>query len=459
MSSHQQQQQQLRRSLSRQPLAGRRSAAGSWQRYGHQLSAFVRHNCLTLRLLFDGQFSAAIMVLLLVGEFVLNIYIINRVKYTEIDWSTYVQQVECFVQNGTVNYEQIGGNTGPIVYPAGHLYSYSALYYLTNRGTDIRRCQYIFAAIYLLTLASVFRIYRRMDQMLPPYVFIVMCCTSYRIHSIYVLRLFNDTIAMLLLYIAINFFIDRKWTVGSIFYSLGVSVKMNILLFAPALLLLYIENNSLKNVAKNLGICAIIQLIIGLPFLASHPKAYLIRSFNLGRIFMHKWTVNWRFLPNHLFISPYFHLILLTLHLMTIVLFFKSRYIQCFKRIINVKKLTKTTAANVLTNNHILWTLFIANFIGIAYSRSLHYQFYVWYFHSLPFLLWSTPYSPKTKLCLLGLIEFSWNSYPSTSLSSGILHMVHLILLFGLWRNRSQYDIGSHNNNNTNNNTTKKKIK
>lgn len=82
---------------------------------------------------------------------------------TEIDWSTYMQQVQCFI-NGTLDYSQITGDTGPIVYPAGHLYIYSLLYYATELGTNIRRAQYIFAAIYLLTLLLVFRIYWKQQK-------------------------------------------------------------------------------------------------------------------------------------------------------------------------------------------------------------------------------------------------------------------------------------------------------
>ncbi|CAG2173398.1 unnamed protein product, partial [Oppiella nova] len=348
---------------------------------------------------------------------------------SKIDWSTYVQQVQCFL-NGTLDYNAIKGDTGPIVYPAGHLYIYTILYYLTNRGTNILCAQYIFAFIYLITLLAVFRIYHKMDSKLPPFAFVVMCCTSYRIHSIYILRLFNDTIAMALLYIAINFFIDRKWTVGSVFYSIAVSVKMNVLLFAPALLLLLLETNHIRNTIINLSVCALIQLALGLPFLLSYPKAYILNSFNFGRVFLHKWTVNWRFVTNEVFVSQYFHITLLALHLLILLLFFKKRYFKWHKWLPVVKQ---TSIA--LSNDQILLTLFTANFIGIAFSRSLHYQFYVWYFHSLPFLLWTTSYSPKTKLCILGLIELSWNTYPSTQLSSGLLHVVHLIILIGLWKN------------------------
>ena len=82
---------------------------------------------------------------------------------TEIDWSTYMEQVEAFL-GGALDYDQIKGATGPIVYPAGHLYVYTFLYYLTNRGRNIVLAQYLFALLYLATLLLVFRIYLKANS-------------------------------------------------------------------------------------------------------------------------------------------------------------------------------------------------------------------------------------------------------------------------------------------------------
>ena len=46
-------------------------------------------------------------------------------------------------------------------YPAGFVYIFTGLYYLTGHGTDIRTAQYIFAALYILTLVCVFAIYQK----------------------------------------------------------------------------------------------------------------------------------------------------------------------------------------------------------------------------------------------------------------------------------------------------------
>ena len=46
-------------------------------------------------------------------------------------------------------------------YPAGFVYVFAGLYYLTGHGTDIRTAQYIFAAFYIVTLVCIFAIYQK----------------------------------------------------------------------------------------------------------------------------------------------------------------------------------------------------------------------------------------------------------------------------------------------------------
>lgn len=79
---------------------------------------------------------------------------------TEIDWIAYMEEVEGFL-HGERNYELIKGNTGPLVYPAGFLYLYSALYYITEHGTNVLLAQYIFLGLYLANLAVVLCIYHK----------------------------------------------------------------------------------------------------------------------------------------------------------------------------------------------------------------------------------------------------------------------------------------------------------
>lgn len=339
------------------------------------------------------------------------------------------------------------------------------------------------------------------SRKLPPYLIVISIFTSYRIHSIYSLRLFNDPVAILFLYASLNLFFDRKWTIGSIFFSLGVGVKMNILLFSPAILMLYLSNLGVIKTVIQLAICGIVQVLIGAPFLLTYPVEYIKGSFDLGRIFEHKWTVNYRFLDRETFENKSFHFGLLVAHIGFLIIVARPCYLF-FQNYARLRKLQEHFEPQIAAENRqieelvrkkmkgfkkkvdddkdmtseqrkflksfekglksqfgeekaplveekeenlekiaihfdqcvqlALLPIFLINFIGIMCARSLHYQFYVWYFHSLPYLSWFTEYHTSFKVIILFLIEFCWNQYPSTIFSSILLHACHTILFIGL---------------------------
>lgn len=61
-----------------------------------------------------------------------------------------------------------------------------------------------------------------------------MLVLSKRMHSIFVLRCFNDCWAVFFLFLAIYCFQKRLWSLGTIVYSIGLGVKMSLLLALPA---------------------------------------------------------------------------------------------------------------------------------------------------------------------------------------------------------------------------------
>ena len=119
------------------------------------------------------EWSGWVVGALLLGEALLCTLIIHRVRYTEIDWKAYMQEVQG-VLDGERDYTELRGGTGPLVYPAGFVYIFAAFHRLTGAdplccrlpptettesarcvsgGGDVRMAQYCFLALYLATQA------------------------------------------------------------------------------------------------------------------------------------------------------------------------------------------------------------------------------------------------------------------------------------------------------------------
>uniref|UniRef100_K3WI15 dolichyl-P-Man:Man5GlcNAc2-PP-dolichol alpha-1,3-mannosyltransferase n=1 Tax=Globisporangium ultimum (strain ATCC 200006 / CBS 805.95 / DAOM BR144) TaxID=431595 RepID=K3WI15_GLOUD len=367
---------------------------------------------------------------LLLADAVLGYLIIQYIPYTEIDWKAYMQQVEMF-KAGERDYIKIRGDTGPLVYPAGFLYVFSVLHTVTDAGTNIRRAQYIFLGFYLITIATVLAIYNR-ARVMPPWA-VVFICLSKRLHSIYMLRLFNDGVAMMLLFIAVYLFASQKWRMGCAFFSFAVSIKMNVLLFAPALFFLLLQSCGVLRTLWYLVICASIQIILALPFLRHNWFNYLLKAFELSRVFTYKWTVNWKFLGEELFVSKQLALGLLGAHIVFLIFFLQKHFniIGTFRAVLY--KPFAIYEPFPIRSEVVVTSMFAINFVGIAFARTMHYQFYSWYYPTLPYLLWKTNMPLLFKIKSLIITEYAFNTFPATGPSSLALQLVNFFLLISLY--------------------------
>ncbi|KAJ8907393.1 hypothetical protein NDN08_007505 [Rhodosorus marinus] len=372
-----------------------------------------------------------------VFDLLLVIAAIGITSYTEIDWLTYMEQVEVFL-NGERDYHQIEGPTGPVVYPANFLYIFSALYKLTASGTRIDRAQIVFAVFHALNVSIVARTYLE-DERLDISV-LLLILLSRRVISIYVLRMFNDGVEALLANLSVFLFCRKKYTLGCIFLSLAVGVKMNGLLYVPAVGVLMVEELGWPKAAGHVLLCLIIQVGLGMPFVVHRWQSYFGRAFELGRVFLLKWSVNYAFLPEDVFQSSRLAAFLMVVHLSLLILFTHKHWTARFGGILKllgfpiaVRDGTIKPGEGTVATSSAITALLTCNIIGLACARSIHYQFYAWYFHGLSYLLWKTALPVSARILILLVIELVYNVYPPHPYASMALHVCHFVIIYTLY--------------------------
>lgn len=106
---------------------------------------------------------------------------------------------------------------------------------------------------------------------------------------------------------------------------------------------------------------------------------------------------------------------------------------------------------------YITSTMLTSNFIGIVFARTLHYQFYSWYYHAIPFLLFcndiyndTSPSSSTSqqqqklqikarttywtypiilRIGIIVSIEMAFLTFPATPYSSLMLQIAHVLII------------------------------
>jgi alpha-1,3-mannosyltransferase len=352
-----------------------------------------------------------------------------------------MQQIQLFV-DGQRHYGLIKGDTGPLVYPALHVYLYTILYYLTDHGTNIFKAQCIFAGLYLTTLAFVLACYRKAGA--PPWLLLPLVLSK-RLHSIFLLRLFNDCWATFFLWTSIWALQRKSWSVGAILWGAGVGIKMTMLLPVPAMAAIIIQAVGAGESFFLAVWIGIVQGSAAFPFLDQEIGTgfiYFERAFDFGRQFMHKWTVNWRFVDEKIFLSREFAIGLLVVHVSILLYFLQNKWLMPSSSGIRdfIKKYTRGTinyaeeqaAEAKLTPTFIMDSMLGSVAIGMLCARSLHFQFYAYLGWASPYLLWRLGAGPDWVAVHMIVQEYAWLRYPSTNASSAAVVAELAIQVLGL---------------------------
>ena len=350
-----------------------------------------------------------------------------------------MQQVGLFI-NGETDYFKLVGDTGPLVYPALHTYLYSGLYFLTEHGTNIFQAQCIFAALYLVTVAIVLACYRRVGA--PPWLLVTLVLSK-RLHSIFLLRLFNDAWAALTFWAAIYLFQRKIYSAGAFVWSCGLGIKLTMLLPGPAVGAIVLQAIGTSEGFFIGMFCAILQMISSFPFIFNgEGYRYMTRAYDFGRQFLFKWTVNWRFLGKDVFSSQTFQTSLLVTHASLLLAFFETRWIKPSSNRIPefVYKYSRTMDfkseqeySKRVTSTFVMETMLGCMAIGLLCARSLHYQFYAYLGWASPFMLWRSGLHPALVLAALGVQEWAWLQYPSMQISSIVVVGELALQVAALW--------------------------
>lgn len=103
---------------------------------------------------------------------------------------------------------------------------------------------------------------------------------------------------------------------------------MSVLLYLPGLLLISFKRRGPASTLVSVIKLTATQVVFAAPFLRVNPPAYARGAFDLGRVFLYKWTVNWRFLDEQTFLDRRWALGLMVGHVTVLAAFGWFRWCQ-----------------------------------------------------------------------------------------------------------------------------------
>lgn len=253
--------------------------------------------------------------------------------------------------------------------------------------------------------------------------------------SIAIDHLFNDVYPSVLQTIAIYCFATEKNFLGVLLISFALGFKLGPILLIPAVFLVTSKSQGIFIGTLHLLMIVTLQILFSLPFVLHYPTEYFTSAYNIGRRFGNNAILNYRMLPLEVLWSDYFNIFLTVGHLTCLLIFLFKRWvdIRTIFDEISLWPLRLFPKFKKQNTKFVIDLFFLCNFVGITFMKGLHMQFVLWYWFSLPYVIYTGPgrrykltfYGYLLIISLLSYVYTAGNNYFTTS----IVQPLHFWLL------------------------------
>lgn len=328
-------------------------------------------------------------------ELIKTLLVLILSTYQDDDYYSYIEQAQT-MRDTTLNYELISGRSGPVAYPA--LSSYLHYLFLNKNITDDGQYYYpprvICSLAHLATMFFIVKIYQLAFKHKPEMVNIALLHSfSFIAVQAFSEKIFNDVYVVLFTVIAIYLFQKQQVFLACISVSLALGFKANAMIYFPAVLFLASKARGVWIGCIYVAMIFALQIVYAYPFLEEYGHEYLSRSYNFGRCYGHGHNFFWKFLHPVIIGTEAFNFTLLAIQLGLLLYFLFGRWIS-FKesfRLMGVWPLKLFPKYAPQDPYYVAEVFFLCNFIGMVCARGVFFQYMLWFWFSLPFLLWSGP--------------------------------------------------------------------
>lgn len=132
-------------------------------------------------------------------------------------------------------------------------------------------------------------------------------------------RCYAEAVNIFFVYLSIYTFQNFKNLLGVVLISIGLTLKMNVLLFIPAVYYIVSVSQGIWIGTFYLMLIYAIQELFALPFTMYYPAEYRNTAFYFGRDFNYSASYNFMWVPPQVFSSFIFSNALIIIHLLMLI--------------------------------------------------------------------------------------------------------------------------------------------